>query len=270
MKTLTELKEQWPNLYNRLIECDFRALYNDNVIWDAPFSETMEFPENIDKSKVVYEFKLNNKVVFFLAEENKDIDKIPNLFKNGFDNIYKNFKLFNQAMNIANSLPSFQLDESLFDDNIKKSIRKYGMNFKKLYEAYLLEAESEEDSPLGTEGAKEDEKDNERAEIKFTIWESPDKKVKWLNKNDKYQKIEYKFEDKEKHIKIDFLLGFHENSWKLWMGKWGSTSYDDEPYFDFKTEDFAVGITSALDKVQEILDQVREEPDDWVQFYVNR
>ena len=46
-----------------------------------------------------------------------------------------------------------------------------------------------------------------RGDIKFTIWKAPDKKVRWLNDNEAYQKIEYKLEDKEEGLYIDFLLG---------------------------------------------------------------
>ena len=55
--------------------------------------------------------------------------------------------------------------------------------------------------------AEEDKKKiARRGNIKFTIWEEPDKKVSWLNDNEKYQKIEYKHEDRDKNIFIDFLL----------------------------------------------------------------
>ena len=57
---------------------------------------------------------------------------------------------------------------------------------------YILEAE-------GDEG---EEKTTQRGKIKFVIWEEPEKKVPWLDNNEKYQKIEYKHEDKDKNIFI--------------------------------------------------------------------
>lgn len=123
---------------------------------------------------------------------------------------------------------------------------------------YILESEE-----------KEDEQSTERGNIKFTIWEEPDKKVKWLEDNKKYQKIEYKLEDKEKGLSIDFLLGFKDGSWKLWIGKIGSCSYDDDPYCSFETEKFAEGIVAALDKVEEFLKMVEEDPQNYVQYYIN-
>lgn len=106
-----------------------------------------------------------------------------------------------------------------------------------------------------------------RGDIKFTIWKAPDKKVRWLNDNESYLKIEYKLEDKEEGLFIDFLLGFQEGSWKLWIGKIGSCSYDDDPYCSFETKKFAEGIVAALDKVEEFVGKVKEDPESYIQFY---
>lgn len=125
---------------------------------------------------------------------------------------------------------------------------------------YIIEAEENKDK---------ENQSTERGKIKFTIWEEPDKKVTWLNDNEKYQKIEYKYEDKKEGLAIDFLLGFQEDSWKLWIGKIGSCSYDDDPYCSFDTKKFSEGIIAALDKVEEFLDKVKEDPSNYVQFYVN-
>lgn len=106
-----------------------------------------------------------------------------------------------------------------------------------------------------------------RGDIKFTIWKAPDKKVTWLKDNESYQKIEYKLEDKEDGLYIDFLLGFKDGSWKLWIGKIGSCSYDDDPYCTFETKKFAEGIVAALDKVEEFVEKVKEDPESYIQFY---
>ena len=124
------------------------------------------------------------------------------------------------------------------------------------------------------EASEEKEEDKEKitrkGNIKFTIWEEPDKKVDWLDNNQKYQKIEYKYENKDDQCFIDFLLGFKNESWRLWIGKIGSVSYDDDPYCDFETTNFAEAIVAALDKVEEFLDKVKEEPENYVQFYKNK
>ena len=106
-----------------------------------------------------------------------------------------------------------------------------------------------------------------RGDIKFTIWKAPDKKVKWLKDNESYLKIEYKLEDKEEGLYIDFLLGFQDDSWKLWIGKIGSCSYDDDPYCSFDTDKFAEGIVAALDKVEEFVKKVKDDPESYIQFY---
>lgn len=109
----------------------------------------------------------------------------------------------------------------------------------------------------------------ERGDIKFTIWERPDKKVRKLKDNKTYQKIEYKLEDKDNGLSIDFLLGFKDDSWKLWIGKIGSCSYDDDPYCSFNTDDFNKAILDCLDKVEEFILKVKEDPENYIQFYVN-
>ena len=119
---------------------------------------------------------------------------------------------------------------------------------------YILEAEEDTEgaSAAGNEG---EEKTTQRGKIKFVIWEEPDKKVPWLDNNEKYQKIEYKHEDKDKNIEIDFLLGYvkDEDTWKLWIGKIGAVNYDDDPYCDFETNKFTEAIVAALDKVEEFI-----------------
>ena len=143
---------------------------------------------------------------------------------------------------------------------------------------YILEADDkeekkdkkEDDSKKSDDKSKEEkERTTRRGNIKFTIWESPDVKVKWLDNNEKYQKIEYKYEDKDKDMYIDFLLGYQNDSWKLWIGKIGAVSYDDDPYCSFDTDSFAEGIVAALDKVEEFIDMVKEDPNNYIQYYKN-
>lgn len=108
-----------------------------------------------------------------------------------------------------------------------------------------------------------------RDNIKFTIWKRPEKKIKWLSDNKTYQKIEYKFEDYEEMIFIHFLLGYVEadKTWKLWAGKIGGVDYDDDPYCKLNTEKFSEAILAACDKIEEIIDKVKEEPLNYIQFY---
>lgn len=119
---------------------------------------------------------------------------------------------------------------------------------------------------------KDDKKESgiNRADIKFTIWKAPDEKVTELDNNDAYQKIEYKLEDKEQGLSIDFLLGFKENSWQLWIGKIGSCSYDDDPYFSFNTDNFKKAIVMSIDKIEEFVLKVKDDPENYVQFYIHK
>ena len=82
---------------------------------------------------------------------------------------------------------------------------------------------------------EQDESVNRRKDIMFTIWKEPDKKVKWLKDNEKYQKIEYKHEDKSRKMSMSFLLGYdkEKDTWKLWVGKIGAITYDDDPLCSF-------------------------------------
>ena len=105
--------------------------------------------------------------------------------------------------------------------------------------------------------------------IQFTIWQRPEKKIKWLENNDKYQKIEYKYEDVDKMIFIQFLLGYVEEdkTWKMWIGKIGAASYDDDPYCKLDTEKFSEAILTACDKIEEFIEKVNKDPLNYIQFY---
>ena len=120
--------------------------------------------------------------------------------------------------------------------------------------------------------SKDDKKDSgvNRADIKFTIWKAPDEKVTQLDDNENYQKIEYKLEDKEQGLSIDFLLGFKESSWQLWIGKIGSCSYDDDPYYSFNTNNFKKAIVMSIDKIEEFILKVKDDPENYVQFYIHK
>lgn len=130
------------------------------------------------------------------------------------------------------------------------------------------DAGDDSDNSKDDDKTKDDKKVARRGNIKFTIWKEPKKKVNWLEEGETYQKIEYKHIDKDKGIEIHFLLGQEDATWKLWIGKIGTITYDDDPWCSFDTKSFAEGIVQALDKVEEFIDDVEENPDEWPQFYV--
>lgn len=109
---------------------------------------------------------------------------------------------------------------------------------------------------------------SERAKIKFTIWTDTNEKGAWVDDNASYKKIEYNYESEDKKINIQFLLGYKDNSWQLWMGKNGAVSYDDDSYKNLETEKFADAILSALNEIQKATQMVKDDPSDWVQYYV--
>ena len=108
----------------------------------------------------------------------------------------------------------------------------------------------------------------ERAEIKFKIWKDGGERADWITDKDGYQKIEYVYKDKEKGITIDFLLGRKDGSWFVWAGKDGAVNYDDQPYKDLKTPYFKDAIMNSLDEIQGLIKDVKENPDNWAQYYV--
>ena len=117
---------------------------------------------------------------------------------------------------------------------------------------------------------KEEAPQLSRGDIKFTIWEEPDKKVTRLKDNFSYQKIEYKLQNHDDNLSIDFLLGFQDESWKLWIGKIGSCSYDDDPYCSFDTDNFNKAILMALDKIEDFIVQVTNDKENYVQYYIQK
>lgn len=105
-------------------------------------------------------------------------------------------------------------------------------------------------------------------DIIFDIWEEPQKKVKWLHDNFSYNKIEYKYYNNKRGIEIDFLLGYKNGTWNLWVGKIGATSYSDDPYADLKCTTFTRAIINSITKIQSIVKDVIENPENNVQFYI--
>lgn len=128
------------------------------------------------------------------------------------------------------------------------------------------------DDPKDDKGSepKLDPKMKERAEIKFKIWKDGGERVDWINDNDGYQKIEYLYKDKKKGITIDFLLGRKDCEWCLWAGKDGGVNYDDEPMYNLNAKTFQTAIMNSLDKIQDLIQDVKDNPDNWVQFYINK
>ena len=108
-----------------------------------------------------------------------------------------------------------------------------------------------------------------RTDIMFDIWEEPNKKVNWIKDNFSYTKIEYQYISKDGNIEMDFLLGFKSGSWRLWVGKIGAVDYSDESYCDLKCVKLQDAIMNAIDKIEELVKKVKNDPKNYVMYYIN-
>lgn len=126
------------DLYKKFSNLNCKVTYNNKVIYEGIFNKDIDLSK-YKKSQVVYNFNVEDKHFIFLGEDNENINKLSKLFENKeFDDIYKDAKLFNKAMNLANNLPLYNFDKELFEDNLNKNIRKFGINFQKIYENLSL------------------------------------------------------------------------------------------------------------------------------------
>lgn len=276
MTSIQQFRTSEPSLYRFLIdnyECTVEV--NGQVIHQGKYNESLETDEYSDR--MILKFDGTPRMVMTVTE-NQTINEFKESFgQNPFIQSMTDAKFYNKMMNLANHLPLWNLDESLIPDIVKVKIATHGINMQKLYENYIVFCTEDDEDPtseipgdgLPEKKDKEDkEKLTERGNIKFTIFTAPDKKVNWIDSNTGYQKIQYVYEDKKEGISIEFLLGFKEGSWRLWVGRPGAVSYDDDPYCDLKKDNFKDGILTCLDKVQEMIADVKENPDNWVQFYI--
>ena len=120
---------------------------------------------------------------------------------------------------------------------------------------------------------QEEKQSTERGKLKFYIYQEGKKNpVKWLQDKEPYQKIVCNYEEKpdfNEGIKIEFLLGRDkEDNWQLWAGKPGVVNYSDDPYKDLETEKFQEAIIKALDEAEALIEKIKKEPNNWVQFYI--
>ena len=138
MESLISIKENNKELYEKLFNYDCKVTYNDKILYEGKFNEDIDLGK-YNKSQIIYNFNIKDKNILILCDYNNSIDKLKKLFENQeFESIYSDAKLFNKTMNLANNLPLLNIDESLYDTDIKKNIRKYGMNFKKIYENLMF------------------------------------------------------------------------------------------------------------------------------------
>ena len=121
---------------------------------------------------------------------------------------------------------------------------------------------------------EEEEQSSERGKMKFYIYKDGKKSpAKWLEDKEPYQKIVCKYEEKPDFndgIKVEFLLGRNDTdeTWKLWAGKPGVVTYADDWFKDLKVEKFQDALIKALDEAEKLVKKIKDEPNNWAQFYV--
>lgn len=280
MKTLDNIiniRKNHPEIYEMLLTKPCKILLEGKIIHEGTYDKNIGIKlENPNQALTIFEFDENTDCVFTISE-NKYVNDFINLFEGlSFEEVMSNSKSYNKAMNLAMKLPKFPITEVSKKGDLYsqlESLYELLKDEKEIHEAD--EEKSEEDKSIPGDGLpNKDEKEKkkeleEKSKIKFTIWTAPDKKADWLDSNTAYQKIEYIYDDKKNGCKIHFLLGYKDGTWKLWVGKLGAVSYDDKYYYDTKEHTFAKGILSALDKVIDMTTDIKENPDNWPQFYIN-
>lgn len=258
LDNIINIRTNYNDIYEKLVEHPCK-IYNDKeCIYEGLYNKEIGIKiENPEQSLIVFE--VDGSSIVMTISENKSLNEFISIFEESqqsYDEVMTNPKLYNKIINLSIDFPKFP---SLIEGN----------NIKNAY-YFLCEDDSIPGDGLPDEDEKKKKKDlKRRGEIQFTIWEEPDKKVPWIESNTGYQKIQYTYENKKKGLSIDFLLGYQDGNWKLWTGKPGGASYDDDPYCNLKEHKFDKAIIAALDKVEEIIDNVEENPDEWPQFYIN-
>lgn len=108
-----------------------------------------------------------------------------------------------------------------------------------------------------------------KSEIKWDMWEAPGVKTNWLKDNFSYNKIQFIYSDTDKGIEICFLMGFVEDTWKMWVGKSGTISYSEDWSWDLHTNDLSTAIMNSLDIICSFIREVENDQHNYVAYYVH-
>lgn len=253
----------------------------------------LKYLSDDDSPSITVECYVNPDSTVLLTVENNDyIEKVKSLSSRAssfssaeakVEDIIGNPKLYCEAINLITMIP--MVEGKSWKDKIKYVLEEgeeeegQGMDDAAASEenpdedSENKDSEDSEDSKdsaaLGQDGAKEDADAKQRSEIQFKIFTAPDKQVTDLKEGEKYLKIEYVYRDKKAGIEIDFLIGKkkEDGNWQLYIGKPGSASYDDDPYKSLETKELSKAINTAVDKVIDLIKEVKKDKDNWVQFY---
>ena len=247
MESLENIKINNYDLYEKLQKYNCKMTYNNKIIYEGIYKEDIDFGK-YNQSNIVCEFNINNNKILLLLKDNENIDKLNKLFENKqFNDIYNDAKLFNKAMNLANNLPLYNFDKELFESNINKDIKKYGINFQKIYENLQISNNQIQEKLKINSKSKVNDKDEEFYEKTSTDLLAEIQKE--IDKDGEYHT--YSYEDGKKKFKKGFVVLNQDNEFVAITAF--NTAKDfanmigtDEKYYK-EYEDLDVGEVAVID-----------------------
>lgn len=253
--SLRLVKDKCPSIWKYMTEHVCKVKFLGQVVYEGKMSEGIYLKYLSESNAETYtvECYVNpDSTMLLTVDDNLYIDKIKNLGK--YEDIMADSKKMMEAFNMSMHVPTMEHFSDL-RDKVK----------------FILEDE-DDSAALGQDGAKEDADAKMRSDVKFKIFTAPDKQVDDLREGEKYLKIEYVYRNKKKGIEIDFLIGRKDDAedWQLYTGKVGSASYDDDPYKSLETQELPTAINNAVAEAIDLIKEVEEDPDNWLQFYIHR
>ena len=269
--SLREVREQAPSIWKYLTEHECFIKQNKNSIYKGKMTDGkfLKYVSQDNAHILTLECYVNpDSTILLTIDKNPYIEKVKSL--GSLENILSTPSLYCEAVNYIMNIPMVKGDT--WQEKIKYVLEEdQGMDDAAEQEDDSNSDDSSSDA-LGQEGAKDDAKAKERADVQFKIFTAPDKQVTDLKEGEKYLKIEYVYRNKKDGIEIDFLIGKkkEDGNWQLYIGKPGSASYDDDPYKNLKTKDLSKAINTAVDEALDLIDEVKKDKDNWVQFYIHR
>lgn len=296
MESLQHIKETDNKVYEALnkISSECRVSLNGNTLYAGRMTDGVfeSLISNKNTEKILVEYFIADCDIVMTLTDNKAIDEAIEEYKKYVED--GNASSWNKLTFLESKLPYLpNIDHNNFGTTKwltehQGSINEEGDDNGQSMDAGnnggqdmqtadtdvdMNDADTNEDpdNALGQEGAKEDEENELKRNVKFTIWTSLDEKTTSLKKGEKYLKIEYVYKDKEKGIVIDFLIGkdMKYKKWSLFAGKSGAVSYDDDPIKDLKANNLKDAILNAIEEVVKFIKDVEDDKDEWVQFYIN-
>jgi len=271
--SLREAHDNAPSIWKYMTEHDCSIKKFGTTIYEGKMTEGkyLKYLSDDDAPSMTIECYVNpDSTILLTIDKNSYIDEVKSL--GSIEDILDNPSLYCEAVNKIQLIP-------MVEGNTWKEKIKYVVEDEEGMDDAATQGDNEDNgddkessNALGQQGAKDDAKAKQRADIQFKIYTAPDKQVTDLKQGEKYLKIEYVYRDKKEGIEIDFLIGRKDDDkdWQLYIGKVGSASYDDDPYKSLKTPELSKAINNAVDEAIDLIDEVKKEKDKWVQFYIHR